>query len=110
MDGNVVYIIGHPEFMMDKPICKILKQKYKDIAHIVVDKAHCVLNWGHDFRPQLSKLSKFRILFPDAKFVAVTVTLTTKMQNEIAENACPKMQIQHQRIQFAKHKINYLLK
>lgn len=81
-------IIGHPECLMDKTICKILKQKYKAIAHVVVEEGHCVVNWGHDFRPQFSKLSKFRSLFPDEKFIALTATATIKMQKEIAENLC----------------------
>lgn len=89
--------------MTDKTICKILKQKYMAIGHIVVDKAHCVVNWGHGFRPQFSKLSKFRSLFPDAKFIALTATATIKVQKEIAEKSgYPKLSIQYQQKQFAK--------
>lgn len=73
---------------MDKTICQILRDKYQDIQHIVVDEAHCVVSWGHDFRPQFAKIPKLRSLLPEAKVLALTATATIKMRNEISRSLC----------------------
>lgn len=36
VNGNVNFIIGHPEYILDKMICQILRDKYQDLQHIVV--------------------------------------------------------------------------
>ncbi|XP_078328221.1 uncharacterized protein LOC111101565 isoform X3 [Crassostrea virginica] len=88
VNGDVNFIIGHPEFILDKTICQILRDKYQDIQHIVVDEAHCVVSWGHDFRPQFAKIPKLRSLLPEAKVLALTATATIKMRNEISRSLC----------------------
>lgn len=56
-----------------------------DIALIAVDEAHCVSEWGHDFRPAYHRISRIRHLFPKVKILALTATATEKIQNEIVE-------------------------
>lgn len=56
-----------------------------DIALIAVDEAHCVSEWGHDFRPAYHRISRIRHLFPKIKILALTATATEKIQNEIVE-------------------------
>ncbi|KAF8359094.1 rcq-5 [Pristionchus pacificus] len=53
------------------------------LAYIIVDEAHCVTHWGHDFRPDYLKLKSLRKLAPNAPWVALTATANTKAQEDI---------------------------
>jgi ATP-dependent DNA helicase RecQ len=55
------------------------------IKYFVVDEAHCISMWGHDFRPDYRNLKQLRDLFPDAPLHAFTATATPKVRADIAE-------------------------
>ena len=50
---------------------------------IAIDEAHCISEWGHDFRPEYRNLKSLRILFPDAPIIALTATATEKVRIDI---------------------------
>ncbi len=54
-----------------------------DVALFAVDEAHCLSEWGHDFRPDYLGLAAIRDVFPRARIAAFTATATTKVQEDI---------------------------
>ncbi|PYL99721.1 MAG: DNA helicase RecQ [Verrucomicrobia bacterium] len=54
-----------------------------NIARIAIDEAHCISEWGHDFRPEYRELKKLRTHFPDIPIMALTATATERVRDDI---------------------------
>ncbi len=55
------------------------------IAQFAIDEAHCISEWGHDFRPEYRELKKLREHFPDAPVMALTATATERVRTDIVK-------------------------
>lgn len=53
------------------------------ISAITIDEAHCVSEWGHDFRPEYRQLGRLRTLFPQVPVFAFTATATARVRDDI---------------------------
>ncbi|HEY7294097.1 MAG TPA: DNA helicase RecQ, partial [Dehalococcoidia bacterium] len=53
------------------------------VARFAIDEAHCISEWGHDFRPDYRELKRLRQLFPETPFAAFTATATARVQRDI---------------------------
>ena len=56
-----------------------------DLRMIAIDEAHCISEWGHDFRPDYRTLAELRALFPHTPVMALTATATERVQRDIVE-------------------------
>ncbi|MEM9802375.1 MAG: ATP-dependent DNA helicase RecQ [Planctomycetota bacterium] len=55
-----------------------------DVARLAVDEAHCISQWGHDFRPDYSRLGEYRRTLGDVPAIALTATATPNVADDIA--------------------------
>ncbi|XP_059484935.1 ATP-dependent DNA helicase Q5-like [Neocloeon triangulifer] len=76
-----------PEQAKTDTFREVVQKLHKNgkLGCFVVDEAHCVSQWGHDFRPDYLKLGKLRTLCPGVQWVAVTATASKSVQKDIYE-------------------------
>jgi ATP-dependent DNA helicase RecQ len=55
------------------------------VSFFAIDEAHCISEWGHDFRPEYRQLSRLRELFPDRPIAAFTASATQRVRRDILE-------------------------
>src|SRR6266478_1641029 len=55
------------------------------VSFFAIDEAHCISEWGHDFRPEYRQLSRLRELFPDRPTAAFTASATQRVRHDIIE-------------------------
>jgi ATP-dependent DNA helicase RecQ len=80
--GELDLLYVAPERLCGEPVLRLLERGR--IALFAIDEAHCVSQWGHDFRPDYLGLSVLRERFPGVPLVALTATATQATRTEIA--------------------------
>ncbi len=79
--GNYKFLYLSPERLQNDWILERIKNL--PINLIAVDEAHCVSQWGHDFRPAYLKIAKLKEYFPKVPFLALTASATKKVQDDL---------------------------
>lgn len=82
--GNYKFLYLSPEKLQSEFIQSKLTQL--KISLIAVDEAHCISEWGHDFRPAYLKIPVVKTIFPNTPIIAVTATATKRVFNDIIKN------------------------
>ena len=83
--GKIKLLYVAPERLLNQRFGEFLAQVNTQvgIAAIAIDEAHCVSEWGHDFRPEYSQLKTLRQRYPQIPIQALTATATKRVQQDI---------------------------
>ena len=103
--AKIVYVA--PEKLRQKNF--IAELRAWDVSLIVVDEAHCISQWGYDFRPSYLHIADLRQLFPDAPVLALTASATPEVVADIAD----KLQMREPRLHslsFARPNISFVVR
>jgi ATP-dependent DNA helicase RecQ len=82
-EGKYRLIFVAPERLLQPSFLQRLEQV--DVRRVVLDEAHCISHWGHDFRPEYRQLAVLRQRFPQATLHAFTATATQRVRDDILE-------------------------
>jgi ATP-dependent DNA helicase RecQ len=81
-DAEVEFVFTTPERLEDRSFVELLQQHHVDL--FVVDEAHCLSEWGHDFRPAFLGLGAARRALGSPPVLALTATATERVLNDIS--------------------------
>lgn len=80
-NGGYKFLYLSPEKLQNPVLLERLS--YLKISMVAVDEAHCISQWGHDFRPAFLEIGVLRTTHPEIPFMALTATATQKVQDDI---------------------------
>ena len=84
--GEIKILYVAPERFAVKSFQDLLekiKNSNSKVSLVAVDEAHCISEWGHDFRPDYRNLCNLKTLFPETPIIALTATATSKVRDDI---------------------------
>lgn len=81
--GEYKLLYVAPERLMMDNFLEVVRSW--NVQLIAIDEAHCVSEWGHDFRPEYRALSALRDAFPKVPIMALTATATERVREDIAQ-------------------------
>ncbi|MDB6071157.1 MAG: recQ, partial [Verrucomicrobiales bacterium] len=80
-EGRYKLLYAAPERIMLDGFLENLRKW--NIERIAIDEAHCISEWGHDFRPEYRQLPRLREVLPNVPFIALTATATDQVREDI---------------------------
>ena len=88
--GNIKLLYVSPERLESDLVRERIKKM--NVNLIAVDEAHCISQWGYDFRPSYLKIAEIRALKPESPILALTATATKKVAKDIQDKLLFKKQ------------------
>ena len=81
--GRTKFLYVSPERLSSELF--VTKLRHMRISFLTVDEAHCISQWGYDFRPSYLEIANIRTLLPDIPVLALTATATPQVVDDICE-------------------------
>lgn len=106
IDGQFKFLYLSPERLRSNIVLERIKQM--DVNLIAIDEAHCISQWGYDFRPAYLEIKAIREILPRVPILALTATATSKVMDDIIE----KLELKNPslfRISFERKNLHYLV-
>ncbi len=104
--GSVKFLYLSPERLQSELVQERIK--YMQVSLIAVDEAHCISQWGYDFRPPYLHIAQLRDLHPNVPVLALTATATEQVREDIIHKLRLKNVTVFQK-SFERHNISYLV-
>ena len=82
-DGSLKLLYVSPEKLNTQTMSDLLHSEGVTLSCITIDEAHCISEWGHDFRPDYLEIANIRKQFPHTVCLALTATATAQVRNDI---------------------------
>src|SRR6266404_3284579 len=106
MAGEFRLLYFSPERVALGDTAELLKRI--PVSFFAIDEAHCISEWGHEFRPEYRQLSRLRELFPDKPIAAFTASATQRVRHDIIEQL--RLRDPHKHIaSFRRPNLNYVV-
>jgi ATP-dependent DNA helicase RecQ len=81
--GETKLLYVAPETLLTPRLVNLMESAA--LSCLTIDEAHCISEWGHDFRPEYRQIAQVRQRFPDAVCLALTATATERVRQDIKE-------------------------
>ena len=85
LEGALKLLYVSPERLFASGTVELMRRANggRGVARVAIDEAHCISQWGHDFRPEYRQLDRLRTFFPNASVHALTATATPTVRDDI---------------------------
>ncbi len=107
-DPNVKFLYLAPE-RLSSPLF-LQKLRYIPVSMIVVDEAHCISQWGFDFRPSYLNIAQFRMLLPNIPVLALTATAPPDVVEDIKQRLFFRDGNQSFQMSFRRDNLSYVVR
>jgi ATP-dependent DNA helicase RecQ len=106
--GLVKFLYVSPERLQTELF--IVRVKQMKVSLIAVDEAHCISQWGYDFRPPYLKIADLRNLHPKTPVIALTATATVRVKDDIIEKLAFREPFETFQRTFARENISFVVR
>lgn len=105
--GSTKFLYVSPERLQTE----IFQERFKKmkVSVVAIDEAHCISQWGHDFRPPYLQIKLLREIKPEINFIALTASATGKVKDDIIKHLELKDVAQFQ-ISFARNNLSFVVR
>ena len=106
--GNIKFLYVSPERLQTELF--IARFRQMKISLIAVDEAHCISQWGYDFRPPYLHIATLREVYPEVPVIALTASATAQVQEDISEKLRFRKNSSFFRKSFARDNLSFVVR
>jgi ATP-dependent DNA helicase RecQ len=106
LENKIFLLYVAPERLMQDAFLELLQRL--PVKLFAIDEAHCISEWGHDFRPEYKELKRLRLFFPNIPIAALTATATERVRVDIIKSLSLQITKTYQ-ASFNRSNLNYTI-